>query len=109
MTIEIGNGPMPHIPLKKECWHSGCTNLLEWQVGITVYGVLDGVKYPCHSETSVTVCTEHRKDITVAHMVTDEGWVMICAGFRLARRLEPTRELTELRFLPILNLPGATA
>ncbi len=107
MTIEIGTGPMPQMPGPgRTCSCGSCPNAPEWQVGLMLYGVLQGWKYPVPGETGYYVCDAHRPDVKIEDIVTEAGWAQICEGFRRARRLEPTRELTKLRFLPILKLGG---
>jgi len=104
LTIEIGNGPAPQLPVTKTCMVKGCSNPADWQVGLTLYGLHQGKKYPVPGETGLGVCSGHRPEITISDLITEEGWAMICKGFRRANKIEPTRSLSEIRFLPMLKL-----
>jgi hypothetical protein len=42
------------------------------------------------------VCSEHKADMDLDALVTDTGWADICAGFRSAGKMAPTRGLTQL-------------
>lgn len=77
----------------------GCTRRSRWQVGLTMYGLVDGQRtVPVKATLGLRVCNEHKDDMTVDDLVTDEGWRQIERGFDSVGRLRPTRSLNELRF-----------
>jgi hypothetical protein len=51
---------------------------------------------PAKSVVGLRICDDCRKKMTVADLVTDDGWTSICAAFTLRGFARPTRKLTKL-------------
>ena len=56
---------------------------------------------PAQAIVNLRICDTCRPKLTVADFVSDEGWVMICAGFRAQGKATPTRKLTKLTWQKI--------
>jgi hypothetical protein len=56
---------------------------------------------PAEAQMEMGFCTEHKADVKVEDLVTDEGWTKLCEMFKLNGILPPARERTEVKWLEV--------
>ena len=80
------------------CNKNGCTNVAKFNVCFALR--VHPNHSPAISTPIVQVCAEHN-DVTWDEMYTDEGWRIICEGFRKMGRQEPKVKFSYLEITPI--------
>jgi hypothetical protein len=56
---------------------------------------------PARSVCGIPVCEEHRPDISLDYLLSDEGYASICQLFAARRKVAPERSATRLEFVDI--------
>lgn len=56
---------------------------------------------PARSVCGIPVCQQHKAEITLDYLLTDEGFATICGMFALIGKAQPERSATKLIFIDI--------
>jgi len=82
------------------CDKTGCGNQAFWHPVFLI--CFKGINLnPIRALVPIHICDDHRREMKVADLLTDDGWNDICADIYKIVRTRPKKSLTELAFAPI--------
>lgn len=84
----------------RNCGKKGCASLARWQVVLEFRSPL-APQYPATAFIDLALCDGHKESSTAEDFITDEGWGQICAGLAAAKKAQPRRDLTTVKFRPL--------
>ncbi len=84
-----------------QCNRVGCAERALWRAGFsfTAKSAPNGVR--AKADTTLFLCSVHKKEATIDEFMTEEGWLAICD--RMARHgfAEPSRASLRLEWKPL--------
>ena len=81
------------------CNRVNCSKDAAWQVGFGLQAAHSDVTV--HAQIGLYLCTEHKAEVTLEELVTDDWWDRICADFARLGKALPARRKTKLEWKPL--------
>ena len=95
------SGPFQGVVPTQCAFKKDCPNTPLWYPSIWVFA--KGYKYapPMKSLLSMPVCEDCSQEVTIDHVVTDQGWKMITDVLEAMNKAEPDRARNQLHWWAI--------
>lgn len=90
-------------PGVKLCSWKGCSTWAKYQVGFKLYGAPKGTPgtEPAQAVLDIYICEADAPKVKIEHLISNEAWPSLVAVAKVAGKVEPIREETEIMLIEL--------